>query len=763
MTNFLGPEIFWSTLPTLAAILSLATLIGRLCAGILPYKLRGAARFYLSPAFGLACLTIISSLCGRFRPLGDTILIPVLVVALLVFSVLHERKAWEAVRHALLVSGFGFICGASVLGPLFAFGAFDAHNDAFTYLVHSNWLQVHAFREIIPPASVTPQDTQVYIYQSQKFRMGGSYLLAALQALLNLRWSDEIYPAFVVTTVAACCLAIGVPLRNYLRPLSRWIRLALLALPSFGFGGLVFGANFGFLPQSVGLALSASLLFVVGALLRWTATTNNSSVAIAKAALLCAVLFSGAVFAYTEIIPFLVLAIGGSTLILAVKHRAWRNLLLFLGISIGVSIAVLNTELLRAYAALRIQTGAVVGSPVDWSLLGFAAHALGVHGGVWGAAFQWAAPASAGSATFYLGLTLFGLVIAILAIGTPTIWRATASGELLPAVVALTLFIVGFLYFRYITPSPFATGVGQSWSQFKLVEWANPFIMTLVLVALLSLREKSPAFFGSIAIAASVSGFIGTTLVGIAQTIPLMAYYSGVTDLHHFYRELRTTVSTICPRTAPIYLDLGGTNLKFRQMAVLYLPDRELESDWTDDGYFSTLPPAQNKQAPTAGGCVIERLGEGRWLTAGTTVGPFRVGLFDGVGRVQIASMIGGYGRESDGSNWWLWVPRKVSFRLQPLLGSNAGPRTRLRFEYLTRGKQTLTLSFIENDGSSQTRLLPSSGTEMAVFDQEIDVPPRKLAQLSIETDGKPTPLGASDPRVAAWMIRNVTILPASS
>ncbi|WP_228874577.1 hypothetical protein [Paraburkholderia saeva] len=695
--------------------------------------------------------------------MGNTLLSPLLVVALLMFTVLREQNAKDAFLHALVVSGFGIVCGASVFGPLFAFGAFDAHNDAFTYLVHGDWLQAHAFREPISPTSVTPLDTQVYMYQSQGFRMGGSFLLADLQALLNLRWSDEVYPALVTTAIAACCLTIGVPLSRHLRPLHRPIRLALLALPAFGFGGMVFGANFGFLPQSIGLALSAGLLFVVGPLLRWTVAGHNSSVDIAKASFPCAVLFSSAIFAYTEIGPFLVVAIVGSAFILALKFRAWRNLLMFIGISVGVSFIILNTELFRTYASLRTQTGAVVGSPVDWSLLGYVAHALGVHGGVWGAAFQWTTPESAGSIFFYLGLFLFGLVIAILAAGISTIWRTTTSGVLLPTVLVLVIFAVGILYFRYLTPSPFPKGVGQSWSQFKLAEWANPFMMALVLLAVINLRLKFSTSFRNIVLATFVIGFIGSALGGIVQKRPLMKYYSGITDLHQFYRDLRTTVWNICPRTAPVYLDLEGENLKFRQMAVLYLPDRELESDWKDDGYFSTLPPARSKQVPTVGSCVIERLGRNRWLREGTPVGPFRVGVFDGRGQVQITSTIGGYARESDGSNWWLWVPRKVSFELQPLPGSKGAPRTKLHFEYATRGKQTLTLVFRISDGSSQTLLLQSSGKEMTVFDEEIDVPPSKLTELSIETDGTPTPLAESDPRVAAWIIRNVTIEPASS
>ena len=61
------PSIFWTTLLSVAAILSLANWIGRAWGGLFPYRLRGAARFYLAPVLGLATLTIIASLLDKLR------------------------------------------------------------------------------------------------------------------------------------------------------------------------------------------------------------------------------------------------------------------------------------------------------------------------------------------------------------------------------------------------------------------------------------------------------------------------------------------------------------------------------------------------------------------------------------------------------------------------------------------------------------------------------------------------------------------------
>ena len=281
MTNILGTGIFWTTLASLAAILSLATIIGRAWSAVFPYKLQAIARYYLAPVLGLASLVIIASVIGRVLPLGNSVVVPWIVTAILVLAFLRERHVGQAFFHALLVSVFGIFCAASILGPLFAHGAFNAHNDTFTYLVHSTWLQTHAFNETIPAEMVTPLTTQISIYQLGD-RMGGSFLLALLQSLLNLHWSYEVYPAVVSAAIAVCCLAIGFPIARALHPIRRSIRLALIALPALNLGGFVFGANMGFLPQTVGLAIGASLLFALGPVFRWLYTTNTTWLGVGK-------------------------------------------------------------------------------------------------------------------------------------------------------------------------------------------------------------------------------------------------------------------------------------------------------------------------------------------------------------------------------------------------------------------------------------------------------------------------------------------------
>ncbi len=150
--------------------------------------------------------------------------------------------------------------------------------------------------------------------------------------------------------------------------------------------------------------------------------------------------------------------------------------------------------------------------------------------------------------------------------------------------------------------------------------------------------------------------------------------------------------------------------------------------------------------------------------TRSVSLGLLSVELVDGSGPIQIQSVTGAYERESDGVNWWHWVEQKVTFELRPQIGSKKATRTKLQFEYGIRGKHILTLNMIKRDGSVKKFLLKGRGTSFAkngaMFKKTINIPPDELLGFSIETDGKATPLSKRDTRLAAWIIRNVNIVP---
>lgn len=728
------PAVFWITLAAVPALMFVATVIGRAWAMLLPARLHATARCYLAPALGMATLTVMATIVGRYLPLGHRALLPLVLAALAAWALARRREFGAALRQSLWAGAFALVCGAGILAPLLVYGAFNTDNDTFTYLAHAQWLQQHPFSQSVLPETVTPFATQILLYQKAGFRMGGSYLLALLQSLLHLPWAYAAYPTLLIAAIASCCLSLGFPLARQLRAMPRAQRLMLLALPAFMLGGLTFGANFGFMPQTLGMALAAGALFMAGPVLGWVADARRRAPAVAAAALPGAVMLAGATLAYSELSPFVGCALGASALLLALRRKAWRNVLLHGAVMLAVATLLLNVELLRAYAALRAQLGVVVGAPVDWSLVGFLAHAFGVHGGAWDG-FQWAA-SGARSSAFAGGVLLLALVLAPIAFNVRALWRVA----LLPALAILAVFGVATLYFRYGVASPFPAGTGQSWSQAKLSDWAFPFAIALTVCSIARMRRRFIVLLFAV-------GVISTVGMSVSRLSHFVQPYGGIRDMARFYVGLREAVLATCPPTAPVHLALSGNFMKFRQMAALYLHDRDLTSDWRDDNYLDWIPPGRRNQLAAAGSCVIEPAVA---ASGARVVGPFQVALAQ-PDRLMLGAVTGAHQRESDGKNWWYWVESSARFAIEP----GAQPKTRVQFEYLTRGRQVVTLRVMRRDGSAQQIELQGDGQAMQAFDQLVDAAP---AALAFSTDGKATVLGPGDPRLGAWLIRNIRL-----
>ena len=618
------PAIFVATVVVTVFLVSGATVIGRYLSGLLPARLRPAARFYLAPAFGLAFLTVAASVVGRWLPLGNEIVAAVLFLIPVVWAWLHDPFKRRSLGHALFNSVIALASGAAILASLLVYGGFNAHNDAFTYLAHSGWLQDHAFSDSIAPGNVTPLTTQIAMYQYFGFRMGGSYLTALVQSLSGLQWAYAVYPSVIVTAVFSTCLSLGFPLAAYLKGFDRRLRLLALCLPAFGFGGLVFAASYGFLPQTLGMTFACTLLFISGPILRWVALRRGLTMVVLKPAILSALLFSAVTFTYSEFVPFVGLAIVVTAIITMFKTGTWWAVVGYGLAVLGVSLPLLNLEIVRAITALKLQSGAVVGTPVDWALLGFVAHALGVHGGAWDV-FQWTLP-STNWATYGAGL-MSCVILAALAACTVRVMRNPArTHSLLPVATMVVILAVGLVYFRYGVASPFPVGVGQSWSQFKLADWAHPFVSVFVLLALLSVLSRLKAHRAKAVIALFVLGFLGAGAVAVERVRPVAKSYGNVRDLAQFYLDFRQAVLTSCPSDAPVYLALGDRDQKFRQIATLYLPDRQVLADWKGDDYVQAwLPEVKTQRWLQMGQCTITRRSPDPILGAGLQVGSFVV------------------------------------------------------------------------------------------------------------------------------------------
>lgn len=750
MDTMFGTQVFWTTVIAVPLLLSCMTLLGRLLSAAFPVEVRAAARFYLSPVLGLAGFVIIASVVGQRLPLGDTVLVPLSLLAVIAIALTRDPAPSELKRYLPIVGGFGLVCGTSILVPLYVSGAINAHNDTFTYLAHGNWLQHHAFADQIPADQVTPAGTQVRLYQLYGFRMGASFVLGFFQAAMHIRWSYDIYPAMMISAVAACCLAIGFPVATLLGSLRTDLRLALLALPGFSIGGLVFGANYGFLPQTVGLALAAGAIFATGSALHWLRSEQRSIGSILKTAAPVALLLAAQIYAYSELAPFLAIAIGASGLLIAARFRAWRNVIIF-GVALALMMIVLgNFELLRAYQSLRSQAGAVVGSPVEWSILGFIGHAIGLQAGAWDSqAFN----------IFAVGWGL--LLVLVLLVGFRFIrWTSLRPiiSSLVPVLALLAVLFCGLVYFRYIVASPFPVGTGQSWSQFKLTEWAHPFASVLVVAVVAAFLAGSNRRYRHAVFVLVVLAAFGSGLSGVLRMRDIVAYYGDTDDLGAFYLKFRQTVFTACPTESPVYLALGGSDYKFRQIASLYLDDRNVRSDWGDDpSIYPWISPDRVRLSPKKGNCLVEGRQKAASTATDATSRPlFRIEPFDGIRSLKIASVTGAYGYEGDTLDWWRWVEQSATFNFTSV-GESEKSKLALHFEYLTRADEPLVVEI--SDGASESIHLDVAASPVrGTFTQNVQVIPSDKLKVTVSSKSKPQAMGDKDPRLITFQIRNLSV-----
>lgn len=760
-SSIVVPPIFWTTVAAVAGLVLWSTIVGRQLCDCLPMHLRPTAKFYLAPCLGLAFLTVVASIAGRWVPLGNGLLVIVIALYSLGWAAYRDPARIQMLRHACVVVLFSLVGGATMLAPLLVHGGFNAQNDAFTYLAHSTWLQDHAFSETIDPAAATPLTTQISLYQQGGYRMGGSFLLALVQSLFDLRWAYSAYPPVIIAAISSCCLSLGFPLAHLLRKFDRPSRLLILSFPAFGFGGLIFGAAFGFLPQTLGLSFACGLIFLCGPILSWAPSFRGSlHGSLPGTSLLTALLFTALTFSYSELVPFVGLAMGIAAVLAMLSSRSWKAITVYGLTTLGFSLAIMNVEVLRTIEALKGQSGAVVGSPVDWTLAGFVAHALGVHGGAWDT-FQWSLPL-ADTVSSAVGLSSTVVLLCVGILGVREIWASAKQPSNRPIAVLLFIFGVGFLYFRYGVVSPFPVGTGQSWSQFKLVGWANPFLAVFLLVALISLLIRYRLTSAKLLFGAGFCGLLGASTVAAERVHLLAKNHGDVRDLSEFYSRVSDAVLAACPDGTPVYLALSGSDQKFRQILTLYLPGRYIISDWTGDDYVEKwLPETERRRIPSSGNCVVQRHSTNQNSSYNLKVGNLTVGLLESDGRIGIASVEGAHGKEIQGNDWWQWVEQKVTLNLLPVASKQIKQRTRVSFGYQARSPQHFILT-IESDGliNDLTVIFASIGSDIQIFDQVFDLSPMQIRRIRIASDGSPEPLSPSDTRLASWRFLNFRVEP---
>ncbi|KTD27963.1 hypothetical protein [Legionella maceachernii] len=742
---------YLSVIIELWILLLLCTLVGRRAADLLPKVTHNSIGFYVAPILGLSCLLLMAILYGwltAFR-LRYTL---VSVFALLVFSIFYEKNPRQLVKEWVQVCVFATVCSLPILMPIIHYQGFNPFTDAFTYLAHGQWLQGHAFSEKPFASGYYPYLSQIELYQNS--RMGASFFLAYVQSLFALKWSYYAYTPTVSLAFVTGCLAIGGLIRQVISA-KRFFILALAAIPCFSMNGFLFGAEWGFFPQTFGLAFAAGFAALFPQLIRFVISEDKVWPKIIVYALPASLTTAAMLFAYNEPFPIFSIALCLFVLIVCLKHKKKiKNTLLFFSIYLLQVCILLNYEGIRIAKNL-LQTLSLTkepnfGWPVLWSPIQFLAHAFGMKSSFSDDPYY----LDYLSSHYLFPILLVGLLVLLFRFMRIKSKRNLAIIFLLCVDFVLLLF---FIKFRYFSAS--STEIGYTFLQYKLSKYAAPFSLALIGIGFAILwqkKKKLRPLFAVTYMSLIAAGFFYQDYF-VSQNLTQNFIDETKQDRNPFQSllKLRSAVSTI-PKDKIAYVALGQAHNKLRQMVAYVLYDRKIASDYRDDGYIlGNLPEDERALQPHKEDWLITISSRNTSCEPKPLeVEPFAI--YPPLSSyMMLAKNEGGYGTEFNAQGeTWNWVSNSISYIYSVIGAAN-------------EAKFSFKLSSFPHPRSVVVELKNVSGDLLGKYELEkkegdilFETPWVKINSeqivLHAKADGKPVRISSNDPREASFVIANV-------
>ncbi len=732
---------YFGSIFILIILLSIITILGRPVCELLPFKVRPSAKLLLSPVIGLSILTLTATFFGWIFRVTPYLCIPITLL-LTVVAFFFDRNKGVLLKHLSVLWGYAAASSGAVFFCLLRYDCFNPFKDIFSYIVHSQWLQQHAYREPALASGFFPALSQVVSFQQTGARMGASFFLAWIQGMLGAPWSYRVYPVAVTLPLIAGCLVIGYCAS--INSLGRYKPFLIAFFAAVSLNGFTFGMSNGFLSQTYGVAFAIGSLLMLG-----IANTRLSKVRVWKEAFLpaipCALLFSGMVYCYPEIAPFTTFAFVLALVYFLVKGDCLHGLVKFYSAFLVEVAVLLNLEMPRAFFTILWESKLTVGWPVAWRIIDFAALSFGFRGG-------------SPEEEWLLGSPVISLLLlAVLLIPLYLNRKALISNrfsELLPCIAFISVCGVFFLYYRYGFPSPWPTGTGQSWSQFKIANWVSAFCMVLVGLSVLQ-AKKRPTFYRVLLFI-----LISCSLAGVSWN-----YYLADPRTKNFRKEvgsespfseltaLRNYTKNFVKPDQKIYLELPNIHYQLRRMVSYFLYDSRLASDWNEDGRFAWIPKDQ-QSIPLSSSAYMIKFGDQDELR--DLLPRFGNLVFKKTPDyiVRLKSVEGGYNRETDDTGWWYWSSNALRFHYE--IECVKRPKSMsIRFQYLCGGGRSIKVAAQGSDSSKEVVIHCQGGWGSYV----VDVPSFKdRLDITFTSPDPAVRLSDSDPRMAKFLIKNLEV-----
>ena len=484
---------------------------------------------------------------------------------------------------------FGGIASLPLLHQFWIAGSFNVFNDTFMYIVHAQWLQTHGF---IEPSGATwehPAWAQVAGYQESHLRMGASFLLGWIQALVGTEWSCDVYPTVVMLGMICGALSVGATVM-WVCP-RRWTGAWLAALgAAVTLNGFAFGAVHGFLPQTFGIAFGTAALSLLGAGLADRGSLRPRFVPIVPIAL-CA---AASVHCYSEFSPFLLAsALPAIFVPWPANAITWRQRWGFVWPTAASVVVLVNLEWIRVAQALSVSAGVVAGKAFAWSWLRFPAHAIGLAAGESRTSWPGIAFTPAAWEYWASAVLLTGGFVWFIHRARPAVARVSRPRllPLAPMGILIGLIAIAFIWFRYFARNPWqhdSTGVasatGQSWHQFKLSNWVG--LAAISTAATLLLGATMTRMFRRIVVGVLALWCAGGLAMNLAlssrRVTPFLVAVGVPSNPFGAFHALREAMREI-PLADTFSIESGIADAKLRQLLTYFLHDRKLNARWADD------------------------------------------------------------------------------------------------------------------------------------------------------------------------------------
>jgi hypothetical protein len=694
----------------------------------------------------MALLVLISILWGWVAGFKNNWLVFLFTIIIIVIALYYEDNYRKLFFHIIIINAVALLASSPFMFCILRYDAFNPFSDTFTYLVHGQWLQSHAFKEPALLSGYRPAMTQVALYQGLSLRMGSSFFLGWAQALFQSQWSYTVFPAVASLGVATGSLAVGYGacLAGFRR---KWHGITIAILTAVSFNGLASGSVFGFFPQTFGLTFAVAFMGLFGAVF-----TQARRIKKRDSALFCslplALLFSALVYSYSELAPFTVIAtlLTGGVYIILFSTR--KQLLTLCSFFLLFCFLFLNVQIFKAIKAILAQSKAIVGWPVLWSNLDFIGHCFGLRS-TSGDPVTWLFNYK----FICLAFLLLSILLLIL-LGRKVFKRGFL--ELLPCLTFIIVCLAAFLYFRYAVSSPWENGIGQTWSQFKISEWSGPFCI-IFLGCLFIYGLKTSRICASISYSVLficiAFGIIHNFNLADSRTKPIRMETGYNQEPFRVFLDLREHILYNIKPDQCLYLDLGGRHHKLRQMFTYFLPDINLGGAWHDDGYFCWLPSAEQNIPMSKCEYLLEFKGRSFSTEKGDVFGNLKFNMTP-TDEFRLLTVKGGYPQETDNFSWWHWTKAYLTFKFE-FMGKSLPEKAILSFQCLsmTSAQNSLIVS-----GEAQKVSLPFTvrqGWNNIYLD--IPVSGSKL-EIKITSPSSPVPISDKDSRFAKFLIKNLEI-----